>query len=392
MSRSGLPTVTWLLAGLIVIASGLISLGQQDESADPKAKSYGPSGVSAFAELLKRNGISVEISRESKPKLTKGDVAVAFKVIGEQKLNLIDDGSKQPEPFFDTQFWKFVENGGCGIILPLDKAYLDASQKTKEQPSTLVTDLSTHETFHVSTGGNLNADVFEAPEDDSAELELWKDEDASFLRAFSHGKGAGLIVRDALGVTNRFLDKEDNAKAFMAIFSILTKSHKRVVFTEASFGNINDPGLLEAIGPWANAAWQQLIFLGIVIVFTLGKRFGTPDDVRLPQRGARELLDGISDTFKRNRATQAALATALRSADADIRLVLKLPKDATRAERDRLVPASLQNALARLQVASELPRVSQDHALDLILKAQSELDAFVGPNRAKLRSLAKLRT
>jgi hypothetical protein len=393
MKRTGLPTAAWVLTGLLVIAAGLISLGQQDQTAFPAVKSFGPSGISAFAELLRKSGYRVSTNQESRPRLDRNDIAVAFEIVGHPGVDLIPDisGEKRVSAF-DERFWEFVRDGGTGIVLPLSRDFLVASRNTKQTPPTAVKDLATGETFTVTTGDVPRTSSFDIPAEDAIQMELWKEGSGSFLRAFRVGKGTALVVRDAIGITNRFVDKNQNAQAFASLFSIVKKRNSRIVFTEASFGSINDPGLLETVGPWANAAWQQLIVLGLVVVFTLGKRFGTPDEVRAVQRGSRELLDAVADTFRRSRSTTAALETALRSADTDLRLVLKLPKDAPRAERDRLIPVTLQNALARLQVASEYPTVSQDHALDLIVRAQTELDAFIGPNRAKIRSLAKLRT
>jgi len=391
MNKSGMPIIAWALAGLLAIAAGLITLGQQDNQANPEVQSFGPSGVSAFAELLRKTGVEVAVNQQSKPKLGKNDIAVAFTITSPSD-NVFGAMGERKEDRFDSYFWEYIKSGGSGIVIPLGKDYLEASRSTQNSPFTVVHDLATGESFKVTTGGQIGASTSEPSDVDAVQMELWNDGSEPFVRAYRLGKGTALMVRDGIGVTNRFIDKQDNAKAFSSLLAILGKSHKRVVFTEASFGNVHDLGLLETIGPWANAAWQQLIVFGLVVVFTLGRRFGLPEERRMAQRGSRELLDAVADTYKRAGSAQTALATASASADLDLRHVLKLPKDASRSERDRLIPVSLQNALAKLQVASEYPRVSEDHALELIVKAQAELDEFIGPNRAKLRSLAKLRS
>ena len=162
------------------------------------------------------------------------------------------------------------------------------------------------------------------------------------------------------------------------------------MFTEASFGHIYDRGLLESIGPWANAAWQQLLILGIVIAFTLGKRFGLPEETKRTQRGSRELLDAIADTYQRAGTTQTALLNAYRDADSDLRTVLKLSKDSPRTDLDKHLPESLQKALARLEVGSEMTNMTQEQGLSLIKNAHREIDAFLGPKRPRARGLAKL--
>ena len=395
MKKTGISPIAWVLVGLLAIASGLISLGQQDQTADPQVESFGPSGVSAFAELLRQKGVPVVINRRSKPMIENGDIAVAFKILSPPDTFGVAAASDEvKEDRFETAFWKFIKDGGVGIVLPLQKDYLEASRSSKSAAGQTITDLGTGEHFQISTSSTETASYsLPTSAEKAVRMGMWTDNnDGPFVSAYRLGKGSALVIHDGIGITNRFIDSYDNAKAFSSLFSIFLKSHKRVVFEEGSFGHVHDPGIVEAIGPWANAAWQQLIFLGVVVVYTLGKRFGTPDEPRPEQRGSRELLDAIGDTFRRAKSAQTALKSALAAADADLRIVLKLPKDASRAERDRLIPETLQNALTRLQAASEYPKVTSEDALDLINKAEQEMETFIGPNRAKLRSLAKLRT
>ena len=391
MKKTGMPIIAWVLVGLLAIAAGLISLGHQDSEAQPQVSSFSPSGVSAFAELLRKSGIQVEVRSESKPKVEPNDVLVAFKMVGSDSDVEPDSGTQEDR--FNKNFWTAIEKGAVGIELPLKEDYLNASRVTTKTPYVTVTDHSTGSSYKVTDSGVTDSNAFDEADDkeSTVHLSLWQDKGGPFLKAYRYGKGTLLVPRDGIGITNRFIDKFDNARAFSSLFSILAGKGKRVIFAEASFGNVHDPGLLEMIGAWANAAWQQLIFLGIVVALTLGKRFGYPDEIRSSQRSSRELLDAVADTYQRAHSTKAVLETAYLSADTDLRLVLKLAKDAPRTERDRNLPVPLQNALARLQVASEFPAVTPDHALSLIMDAQKELQAFLGPDRAKLRSLAKLK-
>jgi len=390
MKRTGLPPIAWGLAGLLIIAGFLISLGQQDTDSNPEASSYSPSGISAFRELLKLHGVNVVVDQQPRPKLGPNDVAIAFKRQSDENQKALGGPSQEAE--FQTYFWKFISEGGTGIVIPIQKDFFATSRLVADAAPTSVKDATTGESFKISSSVPSNQD-FEEPEDSesSSSITLWYDGKSAFLRAYRLDKGVALVAKDGIGITNRFINHNDNAKAFAAMISILAKPGKRVVFTEASFGNVHEHGLLETIGPWANAAWQQLIFLGVVVIFTLGKRFGLSEEPKPAQRGSRELLDALADTYRRARSTQSALTTAWDRADADLRLMLKLPKDATRSERDRLIPANLQNALARMEAAKQMPNVSQDQALDLIKRSQNEMDAFLGPHRTNIRRLAKLK-
>ena len=390
MRKSGLPSIVWVLLGLLGMAACLLTLGQQDNLAEPASNSYGPSGTSALAEVLRHQGMQVETSNASNPRLLSEDVEVAFRVL-DPELHIDMQEDKQMTPF-ETHFLEFLKQGGTGIILPLSRDFLDASRVTLKTPSRTVSTLA-HREFKVTDSG-LNSN--EASDRllskvKTTSIPIWSDSKGSFLSAIQVGKGTLYLLQDGIGATNRFIDQQDNAKAYTQLFRVASKGSKRIVFAEASFGNVHNRGLLETVGPWANAAWQQLLFAGLVVAFTLGKRFGLPEEYRQPQRGSREYLDAIAETLKRTQSTRTVLKIALDQADADVRTVLKLAKDAPRIERDRQIPESLQNAFAKLLVNSDNPTVSKDHALSLILEMQKELDAFIGPNRAKLRSLAKLR-
>lgn len=387
--NSGIPAIAYVFAGLLAISAMLLSLGQQDATANPSTEAYSPSGMSAFAELLRRSGVPVAINEQVQPKLLPGDIAIAVRIVASTDIRRNEDREKA----FRDSFTDFIKNGGSGIIFPVPYDYLEASRTTLKSPYVTVTNGANNDKLNITDTGikdddSADDDWVDSP---SAEMELWREKNDAFVTAYRIGKGTLLDVRNGIGATNRFIDKNDNAKAFTEIVGMLARSGKRVVFTEASFGNVHELGILETVGGWANAAWQQLLFLGIVVVFTLGKRFGIPEEYRNPQRSSRELLDAVADTFRRARSTKSALLTAYRSADAEIRLALKLPTDTPRVERDRFLPEPLQNALARLLAGSEFPSVPEEHALHLIVDAENQLEAFIGPRRAKLRSLAKLK-
>jgi len=390
LKRTGLPPIAWALAGLLGIAAFLLSLGQQDVNSNPEAHSYSPSGISAFCELLRRHGLQVVVDQQTRPRLGPNDIAVAFEM---QPVDIAKTvGVSTPEGDFRDYFWKHISDGGTGILLPMQRDFFSASQIATDSSPLSISDSTTGETFKMSSSESEVSDFTEPDiSDTNSSITLWASNRQAFLRAYRVNKGTALVIKDGIGITNRFIDKNDNAKAFSALFSVLAKPGKRIVFTEASFGNVHERGLLETVGPWANAAWQQLIFLGLVVVFTLGRRFGISDEPRNVQRGSRELMDALADTFRRARSTQAALETSWVRADADLRLILKLPKDATRSERDKLIPVDLQNALARLEAAKQMPFVPTDQALDLIKRAEYELDAFLGPHRTNHRRLAKLK-
>ncbi len=386
-----MATICVVLVGILALSAVILNAGQQDAEARPEAASSSPSGVAAFVGLLRERGIPYSVDTNTEPDLKPGDIPVAFRLV-DSNTKLSEILTKQSQKCTEKVL-QHVHKGGTALILPLRQDFLEASRSTLKTPADPITLGASSQKLSITQSG-ISADqsfsVMDDDEEDSTAMDLWGAGPHPFLRAYRSGNGTVFIASDAIGITNRFIDKSDNAEAFGRIFSMAAASGKRIVFTEASFGHIYDRGLLESIGPWANAAWQQLLILGIVIAFTLGKRFGLPEETKRTQRGSRELLDAIADTYQRAGTTQTALLNAYRDADSDLRTVLKLSKDSPRTDRDKHLPESLQKALARLEVGSEMTNMTQEQGLSLIKNAHREIDAFLGPKRPRARGLAKL--
>jgi hypothetical protein len=378
----GLPMFVWILLGLLGIASALLSLGQRDDKTNPAANSYGPSGTSAFAELLKRNGYDVRVDRRPRPRLAPDEVAVAFEVSG---VSPFTSGDNEEE--FEKTLLDQVRAGRRAVLLTLPADFQSESKGLLPSPPVAVLVRGRPKDLKVKVPAVLPAATHGLDEDaDVPQVGLWDTPDENLARAYQVGKGRLVHARSGSFVTNRFLDQADDARAAMELVGLLARPGERIVFTEAAFGNVDSPSLVEVIGAWANAAWQQLLFLGVVVVYTLGKRFGIPEETRIQQRGARELLDALTDTLFRGRQTRVAMAAALDRANTELRSALRLPRDATRPERDRHLPPPLAGALARLQAATEMEgSTPAPQALELIVKVRTLTDEFLGVGRRRAR-------
>jgi len=386
----GFSIVVWALLGLLVLSAIAITTGRQEDDAFPAADRYAASGASAAAELLRRMGVEVAIDRRSEPKLRPDDIAVVFRV-DKYTFNVLDpdeyedtedDTGQASAPkkkkgeagAFEETLQGFLEEGGGVLVLPLTENYRQATLAAREAT---VTPAIEGKPMKVTLGEYPPS--YDPTHTDPSYIDLWSNDKELFARSCRIGEGTEIIVEDGLFATNRFLKKADNANMFASLIKTLGGGGKRrVVFLEAGFGNIQDPGFFETIGNWATVAWWQCLFLFAVIVATLSKRFGLPEPVRPRQRGARELLDAVADTYFRAKATPAAMDAAFHRCDARLRSALKLPRDASRGERDRLLPESLTNSLARLEAAAREEKVAPDDALKLVQAAEREVDRFLG--------------
>jgi hypothetical protein len=113
-----------------------------------------------------------------------------------------------------------------------------------------------------------------------------------------------------------------------------------------------------------------------VIVLTLGWRFGLADETRIKERGQRELLDAVADTYLRGRMTTVALAAVYEDVDTQVRRALKLPKNAPDVDRDARLPREFADVLHELFEASLIgPKTA--HATAIAEKAYNRLGEFL---------------
>jgi hypothetical protein len=204
---------------------------------------------------------------------------------------------------------------------------------------------------------------------------------APLFEIVSVADGSCGIVADGIGITNRFLDRRDNAEFYLNCVRALVRPSARIGFLEAAHGPVSPPTLMGILGPWAETAWWQALLAGAVIVLTLGKRFGLPAEGRSKESGSKDLADALSSLMGRARATDLALGVLFQAADRELRRHLKLPSDAPESLRDARLPADLVQALKKTEVLSR-ERCPMREAADLARRLESEVSNFLGsPHR-----------
>ena len=96
MNRSLLPSIFWVLGGLLVVASVLFFFAREERMTYPSASSPRPSGTMAFAELLREDGFEVVVTGSPNPQLRATDLVIAYQLGAcQQQFTLIGD---EPEP------------------------------------------------------------------------------------------------------------------------------------------------------------------------------------------------------------------------------------------------------------------------------------------------------
>jgi len=336
MKRSVL-NLAWLLLGILAISAALIALGRRDAVSDPRADSFHPSGLSAFAGLLRANGYEVASTTSPLPKLSKGDVVVAC-LDPERSEEIDSDGSGAAK-----RIAEFVEGGGRAILLPFDSDFGRGSRAVADSPITMESTVRPGKQFQVKVSpGAVELELYRFLPQDLTSPAIWegKADHQGYAALTKDGKGVLLTVSDGIIASNRYIDQAQNAGLLVSLVSTVAPKGSRLLFTEATYTN-TQPGMIELLGPAVVGLWYQGIFLFVVIVFTLGKRFGLPEEVRVVQTGQRELVNAVADAYRRARSTRVACRAAYDRADFEVRRAVKLAGDAPASERDLRIPPEL---------------------------------------------------
>jgi hypothetical protein len=365
-------SIAWLLLGLLALAAVLISIGKSEEAADPRVDSYGASGLSAFADLLRSSGYKVATDSSALPEFDRGDIVVAL-------LN-----EKIPGSFSDDKtsiggrIAEFTRRGGRAILLPLDPAFSEVSSTVRSVQAEHVPTGMAYPLNIRSGGSPKAARNLLGPGLPATTVWRTRDDDQSEIAALVKlGDGLVMTAGDGYMALNRFIDRGYNADVLMNMVQTVAPKGSRIVFAEASFTQ-ESPGLIEILGPGAAGAWYQILFfLFPVIIFTLGKRFGLPEESRTVQAGQRDLVDAIADTYRRARSTRVACRAAYDRADVEVRKVLRLSSDAPASERDLRIPPALSLEFKRVFEAS-IDALPAKEAYERCRALQRQVKAFLG--------------
>jgi len=359
-ARSPLITVGVAFIGILIVSVGMIILGSKESRAFPSADSYLPSGTSAFAELLRRNHYQVVVDHHPKPALRPGDTVIAFDPSITQAMSAVTaEGGGEDLAATKEVIDQFVRDGGNVISFSMSPDFSEESKRLWNTTRNVLSSDGAKAQVTCDETGSVNYYLDDSANDSTDAL--WslssrggaRSSASPFVAISSNGKGFEATFSQGIIATNRFIDRNENAYVLADVVARLAKPNGRIVFAEAAFGNSATPGLLATIGPWAVAGWMQLLFLAIVVFYTLGKPFGLPDPERRQERGARDLMDAMADTLRRGRMTKLALKTVYDDTTRQLRRMARgRPLERTGMTLDHMT--DLERAVNKLEAAAEI--------------------------------------
>ena len=388
-----LVRIAWILLGLLGIGSAAFELGGPQTKEQPYAASFDPSGSAAFAELLRRDGYQVQIDTLLPTHLLPDVLGVSFvrrdtisspleipesATTATKKAAANSSGGDDLEELMKPPsapdsirlIVSHLRNGGNAMIL----GYNPGIDLKLDHPVTLTVNDPTGHTYNLALPSGVGA-YSEDLADADAVLPAWLCANQPFANLDQIGNGHAVVLDDGELAMNTYIDRGDDARLLLDQIHLLAPKGSAIELIDGSINGASG-GLIEALGPWAHGVQLQLILVGIVIVYALGKRFGLADETPLPQRGARDLLDGIADTYDRGRAAKAGLQAVLQDADRSVRRQLKLPADAPLRKRNELLPSAAAQVLTACEHAL-MQDPSPSEALALARHLETELELFL---------------
>lgn len=171
---------------------------------------------------------------------------------------------------------------------------------------------------------------------------------------------------------NRFIRKEDNAKLAASLILSITPSGGTIAFPEYLYGVRKSENIFTRMGPTYSATLIQLLFMFVLLVYALGKRFGYPETDVPPKPGTARFFQAMGDAYRRRRCTDIALDSTIDRAMRAACRKYAIRADIPRVERLARVPGPL--GVVMREAALIAP--TRPHAADatlLIARIEEEL-------------------
>lgn len=324
----------WAVAVALLVLAGLsgaaLTLGRGGEPPWPSARNPRPTGLAALVELLEADGYEVVVTRDARPSLKKADLAVAIKwqqdtfwtEVERQRERQAEESADEvakprPDRTRETLDEHLVRGGRMvRLWMPSDLASDDHLDSGELEASWTVGD----KPFSVTFDPGRAADI----QDGAAMPAKLRGMAGELLELHPIQAGLRADVTDALGATNRYIGRADNAAFYVGLVRRLAQPGGRIVFVEASFGNVEAKGVLGTLGAWAVAAQWQAVLAFLVALIVFGSRFGLPSTDAVSSRGARDMLDAVAGILRRSRKPGFAAAIVARSVIEEARQRLAL--------------------------------------------------------------------
>ncbi|MFN4032008.1 MAG: DUF4350 domain-containing protein [Fimbriimonadales bacterium] len=187
-----------------------------------------------------------------------------------------------------------------------------------------------------------------------------------------YGEGVVFECADWQWLANGHLRDADNGAFILAVVRQILPNGGVIYFDDAGQGDLTQTR--EAHGFWSIApagvriAFAHLMLLTIVVMYSVGKRFGLPRYTPPHAPALSEYVDALAGVYERAAAAQPALETILDNVRRRLCRRLGLPAGATLLQLIQSLPAGspLRDALAQAHRAVQNPNLTPEAAVRLL--------------------------
>lgn len=306
MKRINFIQLCWILAGLLALSGTILTTSQRQETATPSINSLSPSGASAFADLLKRQGYRIDQTNSVNPRFASTDLVVAVSLYGDFEL-----GNERERSIHDgvrSAINEYLHSGGRVLSLQLLRNLDSWSPRT--------------ERFAAPPGWDGPVNVTIGAESQQSPFRSYGSRyqiggsgpSPAFAEIFKEGSGVA-VSADGYMATNEYLSQADNAQTLMRLVRTLAPAGSRVLFVDSTWDEAHVPGLLERFGDWVLAGYFQALLVIAVVFFSFGRTFGIRRSERLTQQGGKEFVGAVGFLYQRTGYARFALEATIKRAE-----------------------------------------------------------------------------
>lgn len=283
--RSGLPRFVFWLLGVLAFGAFVLLLGEPEKNSSPTVLNRTGGGLSAFAELLRKQGYDVSHTARIESDWNSNDLVIWVR------------GEVQGEPTAPL-LAKFRQGLDRGISL---WQFSTSSQMpTLDQSVSADVELLTSDKqYTVSSNGATSA---------VGPVKLVDDMYGDGLASIQVQKKSTIVTWN-LGdqLRNDYIVLLDQAELALDAIRLTAPSAKRVIFYEADAPGAPATNFWGQLAPWGPSFYWQVLLVVAVGVFALGRRLGPPETEGLHVSGGRNFVDAFAVLIQRSKSSRIAM-------------------------------------------------------------------------------------
>jgi hypothetical protein len=211
--------------------------------------------------------------------------------------------------------------------------------------------------------------------EDAAWIPLLASGDNGYVVARPYASGRIVACVSSSPFTNAHIAEAGHGEWALRLVEVAGGGTRRVAFDEYMHGYDEDSSLWSRIGPPGQLALAQLLLAFLVVVFSVGRRFGYALVPRGPRPPVGEYVNAMALLYERAQAPGLALRTVHKWALRTVGQTARVPPSRAKEELQSRMPGSLRRALDAVEAAAgrvEAP----DLAAKLVRTLDREIDAF----------------